>query len=141
MDQVSRRVGIDLVSVDAVRDSIREHGARYLERFYTEGELRDCDTGHGVVPERLAARFAAKEATLKVLRPGDEAIPWRTIGVVRHGAGWVTVELTGRAADVAAEAGLRDFELSICHEGSYASAVVIAEVDLRNQHGDPMMCS
>jgi holo-[acyl-carrier protein] synthase len=139
---MARRIGIDLVSVQLVRESIREHGDRYLKRFYTEGELRDCDTGHGIVAQRLAARFAAKEATLKVLRPGDEAIPWRSMGVVRHGPGWVTVELSGRAAALAAETGLQNFELSISHEEEYASAVVIAEVaelDLSNRPSDPMM--
>jgi holo-[acyl-carrier protein] synthase len=136
---MARRVGIDLVSVGAVRQSIREHGERYLKRFYTEGELRDCDTGQGIVAERLAARFAAKEATLKVLRPGDEAIPWRTIGVVRHGPGWVSVELSGRAAAFAAEQGITDLELSISHEDGYASAVVIAEVDLSYRRTDPMI--
>jgi holo-[acyl-carrier protein] synthase len=129
---MARRVGIDLVSVSAVRQSIGEHGERYLKRFYTEGELRDCDTGQGIVAERLAARFAAKEATLKVLRPG-------TIGVVRHGPGWVTVELSGRAAAFAAEQGITDFELSISHQDDYASAVVIAEVDLSYRRTDPMI--
>ncbi len=124
---VSMRVGIDIVSVEVVRESIREHGDRYLKRFYTEGELRDCDTAEGPIAERLAGRFAAKEATMKVLRPLDEAIPWRSIGVVRHGAGWVTLELSGRAAELAAEAGLSEFELSICHEGAYAAAVVVAK--------------
>jgi holo-[acyl-carrier protein] synthase len=136
---MARRIGIDLVSVKAVRESIDEHGDRYLKRFYTEGELGDCNTGQGIIAERLAARFAAKEATLKVLRPGDEAVPWRTIGVVRHGPGWVTVELIGRAAALAAEAGLKDFELSISHEDDYATAVVIAEVDLSNPQSGPMM--
>jgi holo-[acyl-carrier protein] synthase len=139
---MTRRIGIDLVSVKAVSESIREHGDRYLKRFYTEDELRDCDTGHGIVAQRLAARFAAKEATLKVLRPGDEAIPWRAMGVVRHGPGWVTVELSGRAAALAAESGLRNFELSISHEDEYASAIVIAEVaevGLSNRPSDPMI--
>jgi holo-[acyl-carrier protein] synthase len=132
------RVGIDLVSVDAVRQSINEHGDHYLKRIYTEGELRDCDTSQGIIPERLAARFASKEATLKVLRPVDEALPWHSIAVVRHDAGWVTVELNGRAAELASEAGLRNFELSICHEGNHASAIVIAESDLRNERNNPM---
>ncbi|HEY5192241.1 MAG TPA: holo-ACP synthase [Solirubrobacteraceae bacterium] len=123
---MTMRVGIDMVSVDAVRQSVDEHGARYLKRIYTASELRDCDAPQGIVPERLAARFAAKEATLKVLRPMDEAIPWHTIEVVRHGPGWVTVELSGRAAALAAEAELRNFELSISHEADYASAVVLA---------------
>ena len=132
------RVGIDLVSIASVRQSIREHGDRYLERVYTEDELRDCRTDHGIVAERLAARFAAKEATIKVLRPVDEAIPWSALGVVRHSSGWVGVELSGRAAELAAEAGLSDFALSISHEADYASAVVIAELDLRNRGSNPM---
>jgi len=136
---MAMRVGIDLVSVDSVRESIREHGDRYLKRIYTEGELSDCHTPQGIVAERLAARFAAKEATLKVLRPVDEGIPWRTIEVVRQGAGWVEVELSGRAADLAAEGGLSDFALSISHEADYASAIVIAELDLRDQRSAPMM--
>jgi holo-[acyl-carrier protein] synthase len=136
---MAMRVGIDMVSVSAVRESIGKHGDRYLKRIYTEGELRDCHTDQGLIPERLAARFAAKEATLKVLRPTDEAIPWHSIEVVRHGAGWVAVKLSGRAAALAAEAELGDFELSICHEADYASAIVIAELDFRNRRSDPMM--
>src|SRR5271163_176212 len=124
------RVGIDLVSIDSVRESIREHGARYLERIYTEQELRDCHTEQGIVAERLAARFAAKEATIKVLRPlADETVPWRSVEVVRHSSGWVAVELSGHTAALAAAAGLRDFALSITHEGGYASAVLLAERD------------
>jgi len=86
---MAARVGIDLVSVDTVRESIREHGDRYLERIYTEAELRDCLGAEGTVPERLAARFAAKEATIKVLRPTDEPIPWHDIEVIRHPSGSV----------------------------------------------------
>jgi holo-[acyl-carrier protein] synthase len=135
---MAMRVGIDLVSIASVRESIHEHGTRYLERVYTEEELRDCRTDQGIVAERLAARFAAKEATIKVLRPADEAIPWNTMGVVRHSSGSVAVELSGRAAELAAENGLSDFALSISHEAEYASAVVIAEQGLRNRSDDPM---
>ena len=124
------RVGIDLVSVDSVHESIREHGARYLERVYTERELRDCRTAQGPVSERLAARFAAKEATIKVLRPApDAAVPWRSIEVVRHSSGWVALELSGPAATLADAAGLHDFALSLTHEAGHAAAVVIAEGD------------
>jgi holo-[acyl-carrier protein] synthase len=119
-------VGIDLVSVNTVRESMRDHGDRYLERIYTAAELRDCRDAEGIMPERLAARFAAKEATIKVLRPADEAIPWQSIEVVRHPSGWVELELSGRAATSAANQGLGDFALSVSHEGGFATAVVIA---------------
>ena len=119
------RVGMDLVSVGSVHESIREHGDRYLARIYTEREVRDCHTDQGIDAERLAARFAAKEATLKVLRPG-EAIPWPTIEVLRHRAGWVELELSGTAARLAADAGISELSLSLTHEAGFASAVVIA---------------
>ena len=122
------RVGIDLVSVAAVEEAVDAHAERYLERIYTERELDDCAHPLGVDAERLAGRFAAKEAVLKVLRPDDEAVPWRTIDVRRHRSGWVDLELSGRAAALAREAGVGDMAVSITHEGGYASAVVVAEV-------------
>lgn len=123
---MATRVGIDLVSVAAVKESIREHGERYLKRVYTETELEDCQGADGPVAERLAARFAAKEAALKVLRPQGEAIPWNTLEVVRDPAGWVELALSGSALGAAARQGLEDFALSLSHEGDYAAAVVFA---------------
>jgi holo-[acyl-carrier protein] synthase len=123
---MSLRVGTDLVSIDTVRESIRAHAEHYLERVYTQRELQDCRTSQGIDPERLAARFAAKEATLKVLRPRDEGIPWNTIEVRRDPCGWVELELSGPAAALAADAGVTELSLSITHEGGFAAAVVVA---------------
>jgi holo-[acyl-carrier protein] synthase len=126
MHTMALRVGIDLVSVSAVRESISEHGDHYLTRVYSEREVHDCTTSAGLDAERLAARFAAKEATLKVLRPGDVGIPWPAIEVLRDPDGWVGLELAGAAAKLAAEAGITELELSITHEGGFAAAVVVA---------------
>jgi holo-[acyl-carrier protein] synthase len=120
------RVGIDLVSVQSVRDSISAHGAHYLERVYTEQEVRDCSTADGIDAERLAARFAAKEAALKALRPEQEGILLRSIEVKRDASGRVELSLSGAAADLAAKDGLVALALSIAHEGGFACAVVVA---------------
>jgi holo-[acyl-carrier protein] synthase len=120
------RVGTDLVLIDTVRESINTHAEHYLERVYTQREVDDCRTASGIDPERLAARFAAKEATLKVLRPRDQGIRWSSIEVRRDPGGWVELELSGPAAALASEAGLTELSLSICHEGEFASAVVVA---------------
>jgi holo-[acyl-carrier protein] synthase len=120
------RVGTDLVLVETVRASLRAHGEHYLQRVYTQREVRDCTGDDGVDPLRLAARFAAKEATLKVLRPIDEGIAWSSIEVVRDCSGWVGLELSGPAAELADGAGIGDLALSVSHEGAYATAVVIA---------------
>jgi holo-[acyl-carrier protein] synthase len=126
MLMVPLRVGIDLVTVESVRESLDVHGEHYLARVYTEREREDCVRDTGVDPERLAGRFAAKEATLKVLRPGEVGVPWYSIEVVRDPGGWVELELSGPAAAIAADTGLTDLALSITHEGGFASAVVIA---------------
>jgi holo-[acyl-carrier protein] synthase len=123
---MSLRVGTDLVFVDTVRESIRSHAEHYLKRVYTERELEDCRTSNGVDAERLAARFAAKEATMKVLRPRDEGIPLRSIEVRRDPSGWVELELSGPAAALANESGITELALSISHEGDFAAAVVVA---------------
>jgi holo-[acyl-carrier protein] synthase len=122
------RIGTDLVAVSVVRDSLADHADRYLERVYTGAEIRDSESEGGPAPHRLAARFAAKEAALKVLRPGETAVPWTEIEVVREPAGWVRLALSGAAASLAEAGGLSNFALSISHEGDYATAVVVAEV-------------
>jgi holo-[acyl-carrier protein] synthase len=118
------RVGIDLLSVDEVRAAIASHDRRYLDRIYTSAELDDC----GSDPQRLAARFAAKEATIKALRPGAEAVPWRDIEVRRHPHGWTDLELHGAAAELARRQGVTDTAVSLTHDGDRASAVVVVEL-------------
>ena len=120
------RVGVDLVSVDSVRESLATHGEHYLRRVYTEREVRDCTGPNGVDPERLAGRFAAKEATLKVLRPGEVGIAWSTIEVQRDSDGWVQLALSADAATLAADRRIGELALSITHENGFASAVVVA---------------
>ncbi|HET6508930.1 MAG TPA: 4'-phosphopantetheinyl transferase superfamily protein [Baekduia sp.] len=116
------RVGIDLVRAATVAASIAEHGDAYLRRVYTPQEVADCRAD----PLRLAARFAAKEAAMKVLRPApDTAVPWPSIEVVRNAPGPPTLRLHGPAAELARAAGLTDLALSFTHEEEYAAAVVV----------------
>ncbi len=122
------QVGLDLVSVDAVAEALHgPNGDRYLSRVYTENEVADCLTSAGVDPERLAARFAAKEATVKVLSIGDGGVSLRDIEVRRDPSGRVRLVLYGRAAELAAEAGIVNLALSLTHESRFAAAVVVAD--------------
>jgi holo-[acyl-carrier protein] synthase len=129
------RVGTDLVFIDTIRESMDAHAEHYLERVYTRREVEDCSGAQGLDAERLAARFAAKEATLKVLRPREEGIPWNAIEVRRDPSGWVGLELSGPAAALAAQEGVTDLSLSIAHEGDFATAVVIANCSTDSADG------
>jgi holo-[acyl-carrier protein] synthase len=125
-DQPSLAVGVDLVAVDEVQSAVAHFGDRYLSRVFTEHELA-CATGKGEVRARhLAARFAAKEATMKVLGPGDRLPAWQSIEVHQDESGRCTLRLYGHASELAKRARLSDFALSLSHEGNLATAVVFA---------------
>jgi holo-[acyl-carrier protein] synthase len=116
------RVGIDLVKAATIQAALAEHGQRYLDRVFTPAEQAQCDGD----PLRLAARFAAKEATMKVLQVGpDDAVPWPSIEVVRDPGSGPRIALRGPAADLASAAGLSALALSFTHEDEYAAAVVV----------------
>jgi holo-[acyl-carrier protein] synthase len=127
------RVGVDLVSVSDVVESVERFGDRYMHRMFTPHEV-DCCRSNTTSPdlsvpeysfESIAARFAAKEATLKVLRPVGPRPEWRDIEVYRADSGWCDIRLTGRAAAMAAEAGIEEWAVSLTHHASMAAAVVI----------------
>jgi len=120
------RVGTDVVAVRQVADSVARFGARYLQRVYTEHEISSCTGSPPVRAAGLAARFAAKEATIKVLRPVGHQPDWRSVEVRRDSRGWCTMALSGHAAALADQAGIADLAVSLTHEGDVAAAVVVA---------------
>jgi len=114
------------MAVAEIQRSIDTFGDRYLRRVFTEHELA-CALGDDATRARcLAARFAAKEATLKVLHTQDAQPDWRSIEIRRTSGGWCEIKLTGRAAALAAQEAISALDVSMSHEGSTAVAVVVA---------------
>lgn len=122
------RVGTDVQFISSVTDSIHRHGRRYLDRVFTAQEVESCG-GYDAEPDQLApgltARFCAKEATLKALRPLNIIPEWRDMEVVRMPGGWVQISLTRAARQLAEENGLLDLEVSLAHDGAVAVATVV----------------
>jgi len=120
------RTGTDLAAVEDVVAGISAHGERYLDRLFTVRERTDA----GDDPERLAARFAGKEAVVKLLRPApDQAIPLRDVAIVLDDRGAPTVELTGAAAALADSVGCGPIAVSLAHERGLAVATAVALSD------------
>lgn len=117
------RVGIDLVDVDDIRQALAAHGQRYLERVFTPGEIADCGGPSAPRPDRLAARFAAKEAAFKALRCSDVLV-FQEIEVVTDARGAPTLALHGRTAALAATGRRVELDVSLTHERDLAAAVV-----------------
>ncbi len=121
-------LGTDLVEVSRIAESIRRFGDRFLARCFTETERAEAmRSGVERSHERFAARFAAKEAVLKALGTGwSGGIGWTDIEIASDKAGAPSVALSGRAAEIAGERGIRRWLCSMTHTSAHASATVIA---------------
>jgi phosphopantetheine--protein transferase-like protein len=117
------------VDVDQVRRAIDRFGEAYLDRIYTDRERATCRGSDGApTVERLAARFAAKEAAFKVLRP-TQGVAWRDIEITIGRDGAPELSLTGTAERCRRAVGLTDCALSLTHDGAYAAAVLVGVAD------------
>jgi holo-[acyl-carrier protein] synthase len=116
----TKGVGVDLVDVARFSLALERH-PRLADRLFTEGERRDARSR----PERLAARFAAKEAVLKTFNVGVGATTWRSIEVVKNEAGAPSVLLHGAANELARAAGVETLHLSMTHTDVTAAAFVV----------------
>jgi holo-[acyl-carrier protein] synthase len=116
---------MDIVDVDDVKDSVARYGDRYLRRVFSPRELSAC--GNGADMRRLAAHFAAKEATFKALSTQDEPIDWRSVEVHLGVSGNTTVELSGPAQRLAMNAGIVRLAASVGTTRRHATAVVVVE--------------
>jgi holo-[acyl-carrier protein] synthase len=112
-------LGIDIIKVARIRDTLARFGPRFSERVLTPSERRYVRDR----PETLAGRWAAKEAVSKVLGLGVRGIGWKEIEVERLPTGQPAVRLHGRAARRAEQLGMTRIALSISHESDYAVAV------------------
>jgi len=121
------RVGLDLVAIETVEEVLRStHGDHYLERIYTKSEIEDCRDPTGEIePQRLAARFAAKEAAIKSIPGCEDGVSLTDIEVSRKASGRVELGLSGRVAELARGAGIGELALSLTHEAGFAAAVVV----------------
>jgi holo-[acyl-carrier protein] synthase len=119
--------GIDIAEVPRIGQAIERFGERFLQRIFTAGEIRYCDSKANRV-ERYAARFAAKEAAMKALGTGwNHGVRWRDCEVVRTPGGRPTMTFHGKAGEFAAKMGVKNIALSLTHTTEQAIAQLILE--------------
>lgn len=116
------RTGADLVDVDRVQQLVINGGEAFLDQGWTTREQLYC-AGDA---QRLATRWAAKEAVMKALGTGYPDIEHRDIEVLSTDGEPPQVSLTGSAARIAADLQLSEWSLTLTHEKGLAMAVVVA---------------
>ena len=117
--------GVDIIEISRIRQVLEHYGQRFLNRVFTPGEIEYC---RGRAPN-LAARFAAKEATMKSLGTGFRGVAWKDIEVVRGQSGAPSIKLHGHAKTRAQRLGVQEMALSLSHSQEYAVASVVAMSD------------
>lgn len=120
-------MGTDLAEVARIRKSMDNFGERFLNRVYTPAE-QSYARRKANVAERLAARFAAKEAGMKAIGTGwARGVTWHDFEVRNEPSGRPTLMLGGVAEEIAAKMGVNRISLSLTHTAEMAFAVVILE--------------
>jgi holo-[acyl-carrier protein] synthase len=137
MSQI-KGIGVDLAQIRRLRRVVERWDDRFLRRVFTEDEIAYCRRRRDPIPH-LAARFAAKEATLKALGTGLRmGIKWQELEVRRERGQAPVMVLSGRCRALAQAKGAGSVLLSLTHDGDYAmaQAMLIGDApDESQRHG------
>ena len=118
--------GIDLVDCPRIEEMIKRHDKRFVNRVFTASEQAYAESNKDSV-EKLAGRFAAKEAILKLMGTGWRGkIAWTDIEVVNNAAGQPEVTLYGEVKKIADGLGIKHISVSITHTANFAIASAVA---------------
>ena len=124
-------IGNDLAEVERVRAALERPrtGRRFRDRVFTAGEQAYCERRGKAKYQSYAARFAAKEATMKALGRGwGRAVGWRDVEIVRQRGSRPEIILHGKAKAYAAGQRIRRLHLALTHTATLAEAQVAAEL-------------
>jgi holo-[acyl-carrier protein] synthase len=119
-------LGTDIIEVVRIGEMIERHGEIFLQRVFTESEIRYCSARKHAI-QHYAGRWAAKEAVMKTLGTGfSKGVGWRDIEVASRRSGQPYIELTGGALETARGMGIDEVLISISHCRAYATASAVA---------------
>jgi holo-[acyl-carrier protein] synthase len=119
-------LGTDIVEVVRIGEMIERHGELFLQRVYTEQEIKYCQR-HKEAIQHYAGRWAAKEAVMKTLGTGfTKGVGWKNIEVSNQKSGRPVILLSGGAGNVARNLGIDEVLISISHCRTYATATAVA---------------
>lgn len=119
-------LGTDIIETVRIGQMIERHGELFLQRVFTEQEIRYCQRRKEAI-QHYAGRWAAKESVMKTLGTGfTRGVGFHDIEVVNRRSGQPAITLRGGAQEVAKRLGIDDVLITISHCRAYATATAIA---------------
>ena len=121
------KVGIDIVEISRFLD--KAHDNAFITRIFTKRErehIMELNSVEGIA-ERMAGKFASKEAVAKMLGTGiDKGIKWTDIEILPDTLGKPTLNLHGFAKEYFNALKLKEADISISHSNTQAIAICVA---------------
>ena len=117
------KCGTDIIEIDRIKESIESLGEKFLQKVFTEKEIKYCENKKNQKYQHYAARFAAKEAIFKAISESlsDKfSLSWTDYEILNDEAGRPIVNLSKLALD-----NIENIDLSISHCKQYAVATVV----------------
>ncbi len=116
-------IGIDIIEIDRIKQSVDKFGDAFLNKIYTQNELDYCLAKYNKF-QHLAARFAAKEAIYKALSGTWEKVAsWKNIEITNEQNGLPVVKFSGKLKDYLSND--KDIKISISHSDNYVACVAL----------------
>jgi len=116
-------LGIDIIEIARVKKSIDTYGDNFLDKVFTENEIKYCNSKFNKY-QHFAARFAAKEAVYKALASGwKEGLRWKDIEIQNDDSGMPSIRPSGKLKSFLSED--TQLKISISHSDNYVTAVAI----------------
>lgn len=115
--------GVDIIEIDRVKESIESLEDKFLNRVFTEKEIKYCESRKAQKYQHYAARFAAKEATFKAVSTNlndKYSICWKDIEVINSESGRPVIVLYHKIGEK-----ISDIDISMSHCKQYAVANVV----------------
>jgi holo-[acyl-carrier protein] synthase len=124
-------LGTDICEIDRIGEIYERHGSRFLDKVFTQNEINYCIQRKKLSSQRLAVRFATKEAAAKALGVGvnklgwNKGIDWKDVEILRDKNGAVEIKLHGKAKKFEEKLGITNWAISVSHSKNNAVSTVI----------------
>lgn len=121
-------IGIDIIEIDRIKDSIEKFGDRFINKIFTPNEIAYCKSKANSY-QHYAARFAAKEAISKAIGTGwNNEFHWKDIEISNESSGAPLVKLSGKMEKILV--GNKALKITMSHSHNYVSSFAILFLDV-----------
>lgn len=117
------KTGVDIIEIYRIKESIENLKEKFINRIFTQKEIKYCESKGKQKYQHYAARFSAKEAVFKAISElvdNKYSVEWKDIEVIDDENGRPKINLINSE-----NYNIESIDISISHCKEYAVASVV----------------